>query len=56
VPCAGLLSVDEFHFQFGGDVCGNHVLNGEQEIGWISEADRKLIMGDATCEWIGWQR
>jgi predicted TIM-barrel fold metal-dependent hydrolase len=27
-----------------------------QEIDWIPEADKKLIMGDAVCEWIGWKR
>jgi len=27
-----------------------------QEIDWIPEADKKLIMGDAICEWIGWHR
>jgi len=27
-----------------------------QAIDWIPEADKKLIMGDAICEWIGWQR
>jgi predicted TIM-barrel fold metal-dependent hydrolase len=27
-----------------------------QEIDWIPEADKKLIMGDAICKWIGWSR
>lgn len=27
-----------------------------QEIDWIPEADKKLIMGDAICNWIGWKR
>jgi len=27
-----------------------------QVIDWIPEADKKLIMGDAICEWIGWCR
>ena len=27
-----------------------------QEIDWIPAADRKLIMGDAMCDWIGWKR
>ncbi len=27
-----------------------------QEIDWIPEADKRLIMGDAVCEWIGWKR
>lgn len=27
-----------------------------QEIDWIPDADKKLIMGDAICEWIGWKR
>ncbi len=27
-----------------------------QEIDWIPAADKKLIMGDALCEWIGWKR
>ena len=27
-----------------------------QEIDWISEADKRLIMGDAICDWIGWKR
>ena len=27
-----------------------------QEIDWIPEADKKLIMGDAICDWIGWKR
>lgn len=27
-----------------------------QEIDWIPDADKKLIMGDAICEWIGWAR
>ncbi len=27
-----------------------------QEIDWIPQADKKLIMGDAICEWLGWAR
>jgi predicted TIM-barrel fold metal-dependent hydrolase len=27
-----------------------------QEIDWIPEADKKRIMGDALCDWIGWKR
>jgi predicted TIM-barrel fold metal-dependent hydrolase len=27
-----------------------------QEIDWIPAADKKLIMGDAICDWIGWKR
>lgn len=27
-----------------------------QEIDWIPQADKKLIMGDALCDWIGWKR
>ena len=27
-----------------------------QEIDWIPEADKSLIMGDAICDWIGWKR
>jgi hypothetical protein len=27
-----------------------------QEIDWIPEADQKLIMGDAICDWLGWKR
>ncbi|MEM9682472.1 MAG: amidohydrolase family protein [Pseudomonadota bacterium] len=27
-----------------------------QEIDWIPEADMKLIMGDAICDWLGWKR
>ena len=27
-----------------------------QEIDWIPEADKMLIMGDAICDWIGWKR
>jgi predicted TIM-barrel fold metal-dependent hydrolase len=27
-----------------------------QEIDWIPAADKRLIMGDALCAWIGWQR
>ena len=27
-----------------------------QEIDWIPEADKKLIMGDAVCDWLGWKR
>jgi len=27
-----------------------------QEIDWIPEADKRLIMGDAICDWLGWKR
>ena len=27
-----------------------------QEIDWIPEVDKKRIMGDAICDWIGWER
>jgi predicted TIM-barrel fold metal-dependent hydrolase len=27
-----------------------------QEIDWIAAADKKLIMGEAICDWIGWKR
>ena len=27
-----------------------------QEIDWIPEADKKLMMGEALCDWIGWKR
>ena len=27
-----------------------------EAIDWIPEADKKLIMGDAICAWLGWQR
>jgi predicted TIM-barrel fold metal-dependent hydrolase len=27
-----------------------------QEIDWLSEADRRLIMGDAICAWLDWKR
>ena len=27
-----------------------------QEIDWMPEADKTLIMGDAICDWIGWRR
>jgi predicted TIM-barrel fold metal-dependent hydrolase len=23
---------------------------------WMSDADRRLVMGDAICKWWGWQR
>jgi predicted TIM-barrel fold metal-dependent hydrolase len=26
------------------------------EIDWLSEADKRLIMGDAICAWLGWER
>jgi predicted TIM-barrel fold metal-dependent hydrolase len=32
--------------------CASHF----QEIDWIPEADKKLIMGEAICKWIGWER
>ena len=27
-----------------------------QEIDWIPDADKKLILGEAVCDWIGWKR
>lgn len=27
-----------------------------QAIDWIPESDKQLIMGDAICDWLGWQR
>jgi predicted TIM-barrel fold metal-dependent hydrolase len=27
-----------------------------QAIEWIPEADKRLIMGDAICDWLGWRR
>jgi predicted TIM-barrel fold metal-dependent hydrolase len=33
-----------------------HCLDHFQEITWIPEADKKLIMGEAICTWLGWQR
>ena len=27
-----------------------------QAIDWIPEADKRLIMGEAICDWIGWKR
>jgi hypothetical protein len=33
-----------------------HLLTHFQEIDWISESDKKRIMGEALCDWIGWQR
>jgi len=27
-----------------------------QEIDWIPDADKKLIMGKAICDWLGWKR
>jgi len=27
-----------------------------QEIDWIPEADKRLIMGEAICDWLGWER
>tara|TARA_A100001037_G_scaffold305424_1_gene345567 strand:+ start:779 stop:1585 length:807 start_codon:yes stop_codon:yes gene_type:complete len=27
-----------------------------QEIDWIPDADKDLIMGDAVCDWLGWKR
>ena len=26
-----------------------------QEIDWIPEADKQLIMGQAICDWLGWK-
>jgi hypothetical protein len=26
-----------------------------QEIDWIPDADKKLIMGEAICDWLGWK-
>ena len=27
-----------------------------KDIDWIPQADKKLIMGDAICKWLGWKR
>jgi hypothetical protein len=27
-----------------------------QELPWLSDADKTLIMGDALCAWWGWNR
>jgi hypothetical protein len=27
-----------------------------EELSWLNEADKKLIMGEAACAWLGWQR
>jgi predicted TIM-barrel fold metal-dependent hydrolase len=27
-----------------------------QQIDWMTEADKKLVMGEAICDWIGWKR
>ncbi|MFY0613577.1 MAG: amidohydrolase [Hyphomicrobiaceae bacterium] len=27
-----------------------------QAISWIPDADKELIMGDAVCKWLGWER
>jgi predicted TIM-barrel fold metal-dependent hydrolase len=27
-----------------------------QEIDWIPEADKRLIMGESICQWLGWKR
>lgn len=27
-----------------------------QDIDWIPEADKRQIMGDAVCDWVGWKR
>jgi predicted TIM-barrel fold metal-dependent hydrolase len=27
-----------------------------EELKWLSEADRRLVMGEALCEWWGWDR
>ena len=32
--------------------CVTHV----QDIDWIPDGDKRLIMGEAICDWIGWQR
>jgi len=32
--------------------CVDHML----EIDWLPEADKKLIMGEAICTWLGWTR
>ncbi len=32
--------------------CVGHV----QEIDWMPEADKRLIMGDGVCDWLGWKR
>jgi hypothetical protein len=30
-----------------------HLLTHFQEIDWIPESDKKRIMGEALCDWIG---
>jgi hypothetical protein len=32
--------------------CVDHML----EIDWLPAADKKLIMGEAICAWLGWTR
>jgi hypothetical protein len=27
-----------------------------QELEWLSDDDRRLIMGEALCAWWGWKR
>ncbi len=27
-----------------------------EELPWLSEPDKELIMGQAVCDWLGWQR
>lgn len=27
-----------------------------EELSWLSEDDKRLIMGDAVCAWWGWNR
>jgi len=27
-----------------------------EELSWLNEADKRLIMGDALCAWWGWDR
>jgi len=27
-----------------------------EELPWLNEQDKKLIMGDAICAWWGWNR
>jgi hypothetical protein len=27
-----------------------------EEMPWLQGRDKELVMGDAICEWLGWQR
>jgi predicted TIM-barrel fold metal-dependent hydrolase len=27
-----------------------------EELSWLQERDQELVMGDAICDWLGWQR